>query len=490
MTHVRIVLTFLLLSIANPLAAEKAAAQRIESFAKKAMARIGTAPGLTVAVIKGDSVVYRGDFGLRDVEARLPVTPDTHFYMASSTKAFTAMTAAILAGEGTIDLDAPLSEVWPELKVTPPLDTKRLSLRDFLAMRSGVASDTINFRMEIGNLTDDRELLRLLEKYSREEPRTFRYSNAGYVLAGMILEKATGKRWFDLVQERILSPLNMTSTVAHPAPAATKVATCYRAGGAGAFIAIPAELPAIAGPAGGLVTTSADAAKWVMAMLHEGRTGGRQVLPRRAVRMAQSEQTAQKRRFRYYDRFAWGLGQDLGDYEGDLLVHRFGGLNGAYSHVSFMPDRGIGVVAFANGGGALPDAVASFAYDLLLGKPDLDAKWDAELTRIAESLAKDRDRRREGEAAMRNSRKDPGRSIEAYAGLYHYDRLGDITVTREGGQLFAQLGTRRAEMVPTGGDAFLADWAGEGQGSALTIVFESDRAVRLDWGGRIFDRMP
>ena len=69
----------------------------IDAFARKALERLGTTPGMTVVVVKGNDVLYRGDFGRRDVEAKLPVTPDTRFYIASSTKAFLAMAAAILA---------------------------------------------------------------------------------------------------------------------------------------------------------------------------------------------------------------------------------------------------------------------------------------------------------------------------------------------------------------------------------------------------------
>jgi CubicO group peptidase (beta-lactamase class C family) len=461
----------------------------IEAFAKNAMARIGTAPGLAVAIVKDDKVIYRGVFGLRDVDAKLPVTPDTRFYMASSTKAFTALAAAIAAQEGKLDLDAPIGTVWPELKLTAPLDPARISLRDLLAMRSGLGNDTVNFRMEVGNVRDDKELMRLLADYSRAEPRTFRYSNLSYVLAGRVMEKAAGKSWGELVSEKILAPLAMTSTTTAAPATGVPVAKCYRSAAPGAFVELPAEI-GMAGPAGAMLTTTADAAAWIVAMMNGGRVNGKQVLPRRAVDLVQSQQTTNKRRFRYIDRFAWGLGEDLGDYEGDLIVHRFGGLNGAYSHMSFMPEHRIGVVAFSNGGGSIPDAVAAFAYDRLLGKKNLDAKWTAEVAKVAAAAAQQREQRSKAEAAAKAARRSAGHPLDRYAARYHFDRLGDIDVVARNGNLYGEFGIYRAEMIPTGDDNFLVDWVDRGEAAPVKFVFEGDRAVRLDWGGRIFERVP
>jgi CubicO group peptidase (beta-lactamase class C family) len=483
----RRLLLLVLLLLAVPLRGEGAAAG-LDAFARNAMRRLGTTPGLSVVVVRDDAIVYQGDLGLRDVESRLPVTRDTRFYIASTTKAFTAMTAAIVAEEGKLDLDAPVASVWPELKLTAPLDPKRFSLRDFLAMRSGLANDSLNFRIEIGNVRTEDELLRLLAVYSSEQPRTFRYSNMSYLIAARIVEHATGRRWADLVAEKILLPLGMTSTLTGPAPAEVPVARFYRADAAGTFVRTPSALDEMAGPAGGMLMTTTDAAKWLMALMNDGRAGGRQALPRHAVRIVQSPQTTNKRRFRYIDRFAWGLGQDLGEYEGELIVHRFGGLNGAYSHVSFMPDRRIGVAVFANGGGAVPDAVAAYAYDLLLGRKDLAAKWSAELERAAASVAEAREQRRKAEAPMAQ-RSALARPAEAYAARYHYDRLGDIDVTAQNDRLYAQFGLYRAELVPVGKDAFLIDWVDEGQPASIQFVVDATGTPsRIDWVGRIFER--
>lgn len=479
-------LILILSLIALPLQADDGA--KIDAFARKAFAAAGNAGGMTAVVVKGDKIVYRGDFGFRDVEAKLPVTPDTRFYTASSTKAFTAMAAAILAEEGKLDLDAPITTYWKNVKFTEPLDASRFSLRDFLAMRPGLDNGTVNFRTALpANLVGEEEMLRVLAAYSRDVPRTFRYSNMSYVLAATVMEKATGKRWTEQVAEKILIPLGMTSTTTSLPPPGVPMAHFYRSTAPNVLVRTPLKTNEAMGPAGGMFTTSGDAAKWLMALMNEGRIGQRQVLPRRAVLLVQSPQTTNKARFRYIDRYAWGIGQDLGDYEGDLIVHRFGGTNGAYSHISFMPDHGIGVAVFASGGGGVADAVASYAYDLLLGKKDVDAKWSAELTKIVAAVEEGREERRKADARLAD-RKTPAHPLAMYAGTYHSDRLGTLTVTESDNRLYAQLGLLRAELVSSGGDGFLIDWSDEGQLATINIVFENERAVRLDWEGRLFER--
>ena len=454
----------------------------IDAFAKKAMREIGTTPGMTVVVVKDDQVIYRGDFGLRDVEATLPVTTDTRFYIASSTKAFTAMTAAVLATEGKIDLDAPLSELWPELKLTPPLDPKRFSLRDFLAMRPGLDNSTLNFRAgALGNV-DDAEALRLLATYSSEEPRVFDYSNMSYDIAARVLQRVTGKRWQDLTQEKVFAPLGMTSTTSAFPPDGAPFVHLYRSTAPNVFVRTPEKTSATMGPAGGTFTTSADAGKWLIAMINDGNG----VLPKKAVRMVQSAQTTRKARFRYLDRWAWGLGEDLGDYEGELIVHRPGGFGGAYSFISFMPDRRIGVAVFSNGGSAVADAVAMYAYDLLLGKPNVDAKWNAEIAKAAAAAQKPREQRAKWDAQLAD-RREHGRPLERYAGAYDYDRLGRLDVTVKNGRLYAQLGVLNVELVPIGGDAFLADFLDD-EPQQVHFVFDGAK-VRFEWGDRVWTRV-
>ena len=205
------------------------------------------------------------------------------------------------------------------------------------------------------------------------------------------------------------------------------------------------------------------------------------------LQFVQSDQTTDRTRFHYVDRYAWGLGQDLGDYEGELLVHRFGSLNGAFSHISFMPQRRIGVIVLTNANNGLADAVAAYAYDRLLDKPALAAKWKPEVQHLAEITAKERASRMAAQPAS----KTPAHALSEYAGRYHYDRLGDIALGVEDARLYGRFGSYRAELVPVGGDDFLVDWIDRNQPARLHMTFDAGgRASRMEWGERMFERMP
>jgi CubicO group peptidase (beta-lactamase class C family) len=157
---------------------------------------------------------------------------------------------------------------------------------------------------------------------------------------------------------------------------------------------LPSKTDSTMHAAGGHVSTARDLTRWIEAHLNRGRVDGRQVFPAAVVAETHRQQATQDRMFAAFHRYGWGLGWDLGTYDGDSLVHRFGGFPGFRSHVSFMPDRGVGVIVLTNAGGAgstLADAVATSIYAILLNKPELERRLDsavAETRAAADRLRK------------------------------------------------------------------------------------------------------
>jgi CubicO group peptidase (beta-lactamase class C family) len=95
-------------------------------------------PGIALAIVKGDDVIHQCVFGLRDVENQLPVTEDTRFAMASVTKSFTAMSAALLIDAGKLEWDKPVREYMPEFILDDPYVTQHVTVRDMLSHRTGL----------------------------------------------------------------------------------------------------------------------------------------------------------------------------------------------------------------------------------------------------------------------------------------------------------------------------------------------------------------
>src|SRR5687768_685055 len=96
------------------------------------------APGMSVAVVRDTQVIYAKGFGWADVEARRAVTPQTIFYIASTTKSFTGLAAAMLAEQSRLDLDAPLSRLLPAARLQSPLSADSITLRSLLSHTHGI----------------------------------------------------------------------------------------------------------------------------------------------------------------------------------------------------------------------------------------------------------------------------------------------------------------------------------------------------------------
>ena len=133
-----------------------------------------------------------------------------------------------------------------------------------------------------------------------------------------------------------------------------------------------------------MYATAGDLARFVRMSLYQGGL----IFPKRVIEETQSPQIHLKRKFARYDRFAYGLGWYLADYDADLLIHHFGGFRGAQAHMSFMPDRGLGVVVLTNTDAPLAHSIASFVYDSLLKKGDAQKRLDEDVQHFIEQKAK------------------------------------------------------------------------------------------------------
>ena len=459
----------------------------------------GLIPGAAVIVVGRDGPMFVRGFGVRDVETREPVTAGTGFYIASSTKPFTGTLAALLASRGVVDLDAPLSRYLPELRMNAPLSADSVTLRALLTHTSGLRNNPIVFRTAFSGEHDDALLLRMLAQ-SEPRPRTYAYDNLGYVVAALAMERATGRDWQDLLKSEVFQPLGMTRTTA-------RVSEATAAGWplAEPHMTMPEGVQRIADlktdntmhAAGGIYTTPDDLARWLQAQLTMGRVDGRQVLPEAVVRLAQTPAAMHTDTFYRYVRSGYGLGWQTADYEGERMIQHFGGFEGWRAHVSFLPDRGMGVAVLINESGPISgpvaDVIATYAYDLLLGRPDVNAKYAAERTRMMEGAARSRQAILTDRANRATRPPTPDERKPFFVGTYENEMMGTFSVRlNESRELWATLGGMSARMDPfTRPDALRMELL-SGRGQPVRFHFRDDRtpadSVTLD--GRTFRRRP
>jgi len=177
-------------------------------------------PALAAAVVKNGQIIASGAVGTRRIGTTSPVTIEDRFHVGSDTKAMTALIAAMLVEAGELRWTSTVGEVFPELAATMDPALKGVTLEQLLSHTSGIPSDTEaderlirqSFAQEKLNLDELRSwVVRQLATQPLQSPpgERFAYANMGYLLAGAMLERATGRTWEELIVERVFDPLGL-----------------------------------------------------------------------------------------------------------------------------------------------------------------------------------------------------------------------------------------------------------------------------------------
>jgi len=178
-------------------------------------------PGAAVVVLKDGHAVYQHGFGVTDLRTRHQIDEHTNFRLASLTKQFTAMAIMLLVHDGKLRYDQTLTEIFPDF----PAYGKNITLREILNHTSGLPDYEDLMAKQYGNTPDDQipqihdaGVLALMEKASATKfppGSKWEYSNSGYCVLAMVIEKASGKSFAEFLHERIFVPLNMTHSLAY-----------------------------------------------------------------------------------------------------------------------------------------------------------------------------------------------------------------------------------------------------------------------------------
>jgi CubicO group peptidase (beta-lactamase class C family) len=174
----------------------------------------GDVPGAAVLVLRDGQPIVRAGYGLADLETNTPATPETNYRLASVTKQFTAASILLLAEDGRLKLDDRVRKWLPSL----PEAAELVTIRHLLTHTSGLIDYEDVIPEIFAAQLHDADVLRLLETHDRTyfRPGTdYRYSNSGYALLALIVERASGKTFATFLRERIFQPLGTNNTVAY-----------------------------------------------------------------------------------------------------------------------------------------------------------------------------------------------------------------------------------------------------------------------------------
>ena len=421
----------------------------LDDLAREILALDVTA-GMAIAVVHGERVVFAKGYGVTDVENPAPITPDTQFFIASTTKALTGLAVLMQEHRGRIDLASPVSRYLPALKLDPALDPGAIRLMDLLTMTHGISEDgPVVLRTAYTAEFTNPQLLELAAQHRPAETgRAFAYGNLGYNLIGLVLDPKREEGWKEIVDREVLAPLGMTNTTAYRSRAAAeRLAMPHTLDDRGLRRVVHGKQDRNMHAAGGHISTVRDLARLLIAEINGGRVDGKALFPAAVIRRSQTQQVEQDRTVGPFKRHGWGVGWDLGRYEDDLLVHRPGNFLGFTSHASFMPEKRVGVVVLANAGGPAASAVglvAAFAYDVVLGRRDLEPRRTGVIERVREL--------RERRVAAAAKRREAGRSgqdseLPKLVGAYANAGMGTMRVARRLSGLRVTMGIMESDAV-------------------------------------------
>jgi CubicO group peptidase (beta-lactamase class C family) len=306
----------------------------------------------TVLVTEGDKVLLDKGYGKAVVEWDIANTPEAKFRLGSLTKQFTATLVLLLQQDGKLKIDDPVSKYLPDT----PKTWEKITLANLLGHTSGIPSFTDMKEFGVWRLaphTMDEELALFKDKPLDFEPGSkFAYSNSNFEVLGAVIEKVSGRKYGDLLKERIFDPLGMKDTgLDSDELVLAKRAEGYMPGPKGLVVA-RSESMTVPWAAGSIYSTTGDLLKW-----ERGLFGGK-VLNAESLKAMTTPGKGN-----------YGLGVFVTTKDGITTVDHGGGIEGFNTHLAYVPEKQICVVVLSNVNGAAPDSMGGKLLDVVLGKP-------------------------------------------------------------------------------------------------------------------------
>jgi CubicO group peptidase (beta-lactamase class C family) len=374
-------------------------------------------PGCALAIGKGGSVFYERGYGMANFDYDIPIRPDSVFHVASVSKQFAAFAIHLLASEGKLSLDDDIRKHLPEM----PEYEHVVTVRHLVHHTSGLRDQWDVLEMAgweyEGDVISNRHVLNMAQcqrGLNFKPGDEYLYSNAGYTLMALIVERCSGQSFRQFTHERVFQPLGMAHTHFHDDhnEIVPQRATGYDTKDGGYRISIP-SFDTVG--ATSLFTTAQDLTRWATNYV-DRKVGGAAI-----ETMLQPYALNNGRQIRYRG------GILVDDYQGVRRVSHSGGDAGYRSQFNVYPEHNLSIIVLSNFSNAVPSALANKVADLLLK----DALKPVEIA---------------------NAYQVPADQLGDYAGMYHQPQtheVGEITLNE--GQLLIWGG---APLHPRSADRF------------------------------------
>jgi CubicO group peptidase (beta-lactamase class C family) len=450
----------------------KAALPELEKFADQTLKKTGV-PGMAIAVVFQDEVVYLTGFGVRQAGQAGPVDADTVFQLASVSKPIATTVLAALVGEGVIHWDDRVIDHDGGFRLYDPWVTREVTFRDLLCHRSGLPAHAGDLLEDLGyGRAEVLRRLRYLKPASSFRSR-HAYTNFAFTEAGVAGARATGKTWEELSADKLYRPLGMKSTSSRFADyAAARNRALLHVRIEGRWVAKHVRDPDAQSPAGGVSSTARDLAQWMRLQLAAGKFEGKQLIAADALAethrpqiMSRPPENPAADRAGFY-----GLGWNVNyDDEGRVRLGHSGAFDlGAATVVSLLPSEKLGIIVLTNAAPiGVAEAISASYFDLVLhGKVERD--WVRLFAALFKSPADPTT-----DYSKPPAKQSPPLSPEAYAGTYRNDYFGDIEVVENAGALQLRMGPKKIAfpLRHWDRDVFIYQPAGEMASGLSGVIF-------------------
>jgi CubicO group peptidase (beta-lactamase class C family) len=398
----------------------------LDSIVQGAMDDTGV-PGVAVAVVSGDEVVYTQGYGVADTSTGEPVTPETVFQIASLSKPVSSTIMAGLAGDGAFDWDDPIAEYAPDLTLSDPWVTEHVTFADLFSHRSGIPGATGGNDLE--SIGFDRDTIMERMRLLPLDPfrATYSYSNFGMTMGGEAAATAAGTTWEDAADDVLFGPAGMTSTsMRHDDFVAADNAAQEHIRLDGEWVPEVERQPDPQAPAGGVSSNVVDLGRWMRLQLAGGSLDGDQIVETEALDSTHTPHIVNRPPSPEISDPAglYGLGWNIGvDATGVTRWNHSGAFStGAATVAVALPAADVGIVVLTNAQPiGVPESIAD-AYLQYLETGEVTEDWVAVWgERMGGLLGEDQDWTPPADAA-------PARPDAAYVGTYANDYVGEAAV--------------------------------------------------------------
>ncbi len=401
-------------------------------------------PSVSIALVRGDSVVWKAAFGYANVRTKTLATTDTIYCTGSTFKSATATALMQLEEQGKFKLDQPVNKYLGDVQIQDRLQAEKpVTFRHILSHWSGLTAGAVTKPLW------GRELPKSLDKmvaglYSVRPPETkWEYNNWAYGMAGLLVQKISGEEYEKYMVEHVLAPLGVTTPhPVYPSPEMVEVmALPYEPGGPNGKPRPVEQVHFDVYPAGDIYLTAEDMARFLAMHLNGGMFRGKRILSEASVNAMHEPQ--------FGGTYAFGFSVRK-DPNGHTIISHGGAIPGQSSYMAGDLDAKVGVYFMSNSGA--PTVIGEAALKLLRGEDYIPAP-EPKIIAVDPSL------------------------LDRYVGVYELSADVAFTVSRDGNKLMLQQGDapQKNELAATSPTSFVV----KGQDFTVTFVAESGPATKL-----------